>query len=97
MSWKCPHCGFDTGLAPLTIEDREGGATCPRCDRVLPAGATEDPIAESLRWIEQEHPALFDHLMEKMDQRAARRRTVRRVGIVVAAVLLALLVYLMVS
>ena len=96
MSWKCPHCGFDTGLAPLAIKDREGGATCPRCDRVLPAGATEDTVAEGLRWMEQENPALFDHLMEKMDRRAARRRTLRRVGVLIAVVLLALLVYLMV-
>ena len=97
MSWKCPHCGFDTGLTPLTIKDRERVATCPRCDRVLPAGATEAPDAKSLQWMEQENPALLDHLMEKMDRRAARRRTVRRVGMLVAVVLLALLVYLMVS
>ncbi len=97
MSRKCPHCGFDTGLAPLTINDRKGGATCPRCDRVLPEGATEDTVAQGLRWMEQESPTFFDHLMEKMDRRAARRRTVRRVGILVTVVLLALLVYLMVS
>jgi len=96
MSWKCPHCGFDTGLAPLTIKDPKGGATCPRCARELPTGATEGQIDKGLRWIEQESPTFFDHLMEKMDRRAARRRTVRRVGIVVAAVLLALLVYLIV-
>ena len=65
MSWKCPHCGFDTGLTPLTIKDREGVTTCPRCDRALPAGATEAPDAKSLRWMEQEHPALLDHLIEK--------------------------------
>ena len=97
MSWKCPHCGFDTGLTPLTIKDRERVATCPRCDRVLPAGATEAPDAKSLQWMEQENPALLDHLMEKMDRRAARRRTLRWVGMLVAVVLLALLVYLMVS
>ena len=97
MSWKCPHCGFETGLTPLTLKDREGGATCPRCDRVLPSGATEDPDAQSLRWIEQENPVFFDYLMEKMERRAARRRTVRGVGIVLAVVLLGLVVYLMVS
>ena len=97
MSWKCPHCGFETGLAPLTFKDSKGGATCSRCDRVLPTGGTEGPVDKSLRWMEQEHPALFDHLMEKMDRRAARRRAVRRIGVLVAVVLLALLVYLAVS
>ena len=97
MSWKCPHCGFDTELAPLVIKDREGVASCPRCDRALSAGPAEVPDAQSLRWIERESPALFDHLMEKMDRRTARRRIVRRFGVLVGVVLLALLVYLMVS
>ncbi len=97
MSWKCPHCGFETGLAPLTFKDREGVTTCPRCDRVLPTGATEDPGAEGLRWIEEESPRLFDHLMEKMDRRVARRRTLRWVALLVGVVFVALLVYLMVS
>jgi hypothetical protein len=35
MSWKCPHCGFDTELAPLVIKDRERVASCPRCDRAF--------------------------------------------------------------
>ena len=96
MSWKCLHCGFDTGLTPLTIKDRKGAATCPRCARVLPTGAAEETVAQGLLWMEQESPAFFDHLMEKMDRRAARRRAVRRVGIVAAVVLLALLAYLMV-
>ncbi len=65
MSWKCPHCGFDTGLAPLTFKDREGVATCPRCDRVLPTGATEDPVAKGLRWIEQENPGSLITLWRK--------------------------------
>ena len=97
MSWKCPHCGFETGLAPLTFKDREGVATCPRCDRVLPTGATEAPDAKSLRWIEQENPVLFDYLMERMDHRVARRRTLRWVALLVGVVFVALLVYLMVS
>jgi hypothetical protein len=97
MSWKCPHCGFETGLAPLTFKDpTEGVATCPRCDRALPAGTTGDSVDKSLRWMEQEHPVLFDYLMEKKDRRAARGRTVRRVSVLVAVGLLALFVYLMV-
>ena len=40
---------------------------------------------------------LFDHLMEKMDRRVARRRTLRWVALLVGVVFVALLVYLMVS
>ena len=97
MSWTCPHCGFETALAPLTFKDRMGVSACPICDRVLPMGAAEHRVAKSLRWMGQENSELFDHLIDRMDRKAARRRTLRRIGVLAAVVLLALIVYLVVS
>jgi hypothetical protein len=45
----------------------------------------------------QENSELFDHLIERIDRKAARRRTLRRIGVLAAVVLLALIVYLVVS
>ena len=95
MSWKCPHCGFKTELAPLTFKVRERPATCPICGKGLPAVTIEESLDKSLRWVERENPTLFDHLMERMDRKAARLRTIRRIGVLAALVLLGLLAFLL--
>ena len=94
MSCRCPHCGFETGFTPLTIKARKGDTTCPRCGRLLPTAGTEDNLGETLRRMAQENPPLFDHLIEKMDYRAARQRMFFWVGAFVVLVTTALLVYL---
>lgn len=94
MSWKCPSCGFETDLAPLAF--KQSGPMCPLCGKQLPPAVTEETPNTGLRWIEQEHPAFFDRLMDKRDHRIARRRTVRRVVLAVGLVLGALLVYVLV-
>ena len=96
MSWKCPHCGFEAELAPLTFKNCGGQATCPICARALPQVAIEDSLDKSLEWIEREDPALFDHLIEKIERRAARRRILRWIGVLTASASLALLAYLLV-
>lgn len=95
MSWKCPSCGFESDLAPLAF--KQSGPLCPLCGKVPQRVVSEDTLDKGLRWIEQENPALFDHLIEKMDRKAARSRTVRRVALAAGVVFVALLVYLIFS
>ena len=45
--------------------------------------------------MEHENPTLFDYLIEKMNRRAARQRTVRRVGVLAASALIALIAYML--
>ena len=92
---ECPRCGFETGLASLTIALRGGADACPLCDRVLLPVVIEGTFDTSLRRMGQENPTLFDYLIERKDRRAARRRTVRWVDVLVHLVLLALLAYLL--
>ncbi len=92
MSWTCPHCGFETDLAPLALKQH---TLCPLCGKAPPRVVTEETLDKSLRWMEQEHPALFDHLIERMDRRAAKRRTVRRVAIVTSVLMFIALVGLL--
>ena len=95
MSRKCPHCGFEPGFTPLTIKAREGATACPRCGQALSGPEMGRTFGETLRRMAQENPPLFDHLIEKMDRRAARQRVFLWVGALVALVTMALLVYLL--
>jgi len=94
MSRTCPHCGFETDLAPIAF--KQHAAPCPVCGKVPSRVLTEETLDKSLRWIEQKSPALFDRLIESMDRRAAKRRTVHRLALVTGAVIaVALLVLLL--
>jgi len=95
MRWRCPLCGSETDATPLPPE--QAAATCPLCGNVLPAVVPEEAPDEGLEWIEKEDPAFFDRLTKKRNRRAARRRIVRRVAIVVGVVFVALVVYVLVS
>ena len=85
MSRTCPHCGFETDLAPFAF--KQHAAPCPICGKVPSRVVTEETLDKSLRWIEQESPALFDRLVERMDLRAAKRRTIHRVALVTGVVM----------
>lgn len=93
MSLKCPHCGFESDLAPFAF--KQSGPVCPLCGKVPPRVVSEDTLDKGLQWIEQENPALFDHLIENMDRKAARLKTIRRIGVLAALVLLGLLAFLL--
>jgi hypothetical protein len=91
--FACPRCGFETGFAPLTITARGGADACPMCDRALPAAATADILNNSLRRMEHENPTLLDYLIERMNRKEARQRTVRWAALFTASVLTALIAY----
>jgi hypothetical protein len=61
---------------------------------VLFTVATENTLDKSLRAMKQENLTLFDYLIEKVERKAARRRTVRWIGVSVVLVFTALLAYL---
>lgn len=92
---QCPHCGFELGFAPLTIKAHEGVTTCPMCGRAVPRAVIDRTFGETLRRMAQENPPLFDHLIEKMDYRAARQRMLSRIGALTVLVAMVLLLYLL--
>jgi hypothetical protein len=92
---QCPHCGFEIGFTPLTIKAREGATTCPMCGQVPPRAVMDHTFGETLRRMAQENPPLFDHLIEKMDYRATRQRTLSWIGVLVVSTGMTLLLYLL--
>jgi hypothetical protein len=93
--FACPHCGFETGFAPLTITACMGANACPMCGQLLPAVAMGGPFDTVLWRMEHENPTLCDYLVEKMNQRAARQRTARWIAALAASLLTTLAVYLL--
>jgi hypothetical protein len=80
MSWKRPHSGFETDIAPVTTRVHKGAATCPMSDQALQTVVVKETFDRILLRMERGNPPLFDYLIEKRNRKAARRRTVRRAG-----------------
>jgi hypothetical protein len=93
----CPRCGFETGFAPLVITARSGADACPMCDRVLPMVVMETASDRRLKRMEHRNHTLLNYLVEKMNRRAARQKTIRWAALSIASVSIALIGYLLFS